>query len=662
MKPAIRRALTRNAAAMLYAAWMSWRLREQGSPWDWAIRKRRIGQGASPLSQTREIGYDGSVMPWCREPTESAVDPEVQITVLWWASALGKTDGVVTNVIGYKIDESPTNIMSVFPIEAQRDKYSRDVIQAGLIDATPAVRSKVVERLSRIAGNTISYKKFPGGSLNMVAAGSVSSFRGPRVGCIHFGEVDAMPGTVGVEGDPILLGLKRCEGFEHAIKIIEGTGTLTPTIDRNGNKVYRSRIHFWYEQSDQRKWFCPCRRCGHPQVLMWDGIRFPKGHPERGVYCCVKCDADHNDEQRIQIVRDGLWKPTAAFDGIRGYWANGLISVLPSEKGYRNKIHQFIVDAQRAERGMDPQYSKRVWINTFLTELDDPQGETEPPPDWKALFDRREDYSTDTKIILPQDVLVLTAAADLHKDRIEVLWEGWGHNEENWEIDHLVLPGEIEDPAIWKDLERELGRTFEHESGLHLPLTFAFVDAGKWPGWVYTFLRHLAQTQSSVRGRVRASRGSSIYPHPVVDMRFVQLAKNLKGHWIGTDAAKDLIYTRLRLPAPSGNEEFPTGYTHFPRRLKERFFEQLTSEKVQIEYQRGEERRRYRNPERLRNESLDLKVYNLAAFRLKNPNLILLEKEMKKKLELLKTGKTEEPKVKPRPRKSRLLRGIRSGW
>lgn len=558
-------------------------LREKRSPWQWAMDERIVGRGVSPLTQNGPVPYRRNAWPWCEEPSNTAADESVEMTVLWLGSALGKTDGISGNIIGWGIAEKPTNIQSLFPIELQRDKFSRDIIQAGLIDATPSVNRAVVEKKSRDTGNTVSYKKFVGGSIYMLAGGSVNAYRGQRIGISHMGEVDAFDASIGVEGDPVLLAKMRTEGF-HAAFIVEGTGRFAPEIrSEEGRtiKIYRSRIHYWYEQSDQRRWFCPCRKCGALQFLLFRQIRYPQGKPHLAVYCCAKCDASHTDPQRIEMVRAGKWFPTrpkapqsaaadyehglinenaspllsdlpplAPFDGIAGFWLNGFNSLLPPARGSRTKIHQFIRDAERAEKGMDPEFSKRAWINTVCTGLNSPESQGEAPPSWKDIYDRREDYADEHgRIIVPMGGLVITAGIDVHKNRLEITWGAYGRNEEWWGLAHNAIMGEVQDQAVWRELERELRREFDHETGAKIGLSMALVDAGKWPEWVYWFLGHLSRSGSPVRGKVRAVRGAAKFPHPLIDRRYVTLAKQLKGHWMGVDEAKDLIYTRLRLEA-----------------------------------------------------------------------------------------------------------------
>lgn len=376
----------------------SWRegleQREDILPSAWAERDRWIAQGASPLSERAAIRYTFDRFPYCREPTDETVNPEVQVSVWMFASGMAKTEMAV-NVIGYKSEHSPTNKFVVFPKEESRDKFSRDVIQRSLIDATPSVQKVYVENKGRETGNTIAYKRHFGGSLYMTSAGSASNFRGPRAGMVYCGEIDGFPSSAGDEGDPISLAFRRAEGFEDSIKILEGTPTL-----RN-----HSSIESWYLRSDKRMWMVPCRRCDRIQVLMWrkrndikelqatvDWPKLGRNRHEKAVILCGHCAAAHNDPQRVQMILEGKWKPTNLFNGIRGYWLNGINSTLPPEKGFKTKLHQFAVNAHDAAHSANKKETVKVWTNTFLAETFQEEQDIKTP--WSTLLSRRETYPT----------------------------------------------------------------------------------------------------------------------------------------------------------------------------------------------------------------------------------------------------------------------------
>lgn len=72
---------------------------------------------------------------------------------------------------------------------------------------------------------------------------------------------------------------------------------------------------------------------------------------------------------------------------------------------------------------------------------------------------------------MPHLRLVLTAGADVQKDRIEVDVWAWGGELESWLVENIVIAGGPEDPAAWEKLTALLGRTWSHESSAIIQLS-----------------------------------------------------------------------------------------------------------------------------------------------------------------------------------------------
>jgi phage terminase large subunit GpA-like protein len=83
---------------------------------------------------------------------------------------------------------------------------------------------------------------------------------------------------------------------------------------------------------------------------------------------------------------------------------------------------------------------------------------------------------------------------------------------------------------------------------------------------------------------------------------------------VGTDTAKESIYSRLRIEEPG------PGYCHFNRNHDEEYFKQLTAEKVITKYVRGFPTRQWVKA-RPRNDALDCRVYAMGALGILNINL-----------------------------------------
>ena len=331
------------------------------------------------------------------------------------------------------------------------------------------------------------------------------------------------------------------------------------------------------------------------------------------------------------------WRPRQEFRGRRGFHANAMLWPHPTDaKKYPGGFLQLLAEQEIAAKNSDnARRSLRVLVNTVDAEPFDPAGDAEQPPEWGNLWLRREDYNDGNgNITVPARGLVITAGVDVQKNRLEVEWQAHGRNEEMWSLDHVILPGEVMDDGVWDDLARQLERQFRHASGAMLGVSRALIDAGKWPEWVLRYL------QRHPKPGVRACRGSSTIPHPFVDALWRKILSTkirvatgerkieIKGHWIGPSTAKDLIYTRLRMPPPDPDQPMPAGWRHFGMHCTEEYFVQLCSERVRIDYRGGEEFRIYEKADGVRNEVLDCTVYAEAAFRVRSWDFTEIENEI----------------------------------
>ena len=584
------------------------------NPAQWAVEERYFEHGESWVSSKARRKFSFEDAPYEVECHDAPFEPEVQTTVFQWASDMGKT-AVEANIIGFAIDRDPSKIIVAYPNDASAQTWSKDVL-SGLIDATPGLRMKVRAAKSRDSGNTIAHKKFPGGSISCISVQTPSALRQRRARIVIGDEIDAWPGDVGGEGDPVALLFKRSEGYADSVQILSSTPTIKGL----------SRIENWFERSDKRYWHCPCVKCGRLQILRWKNVIWPEGEHENARLFCdfADCRHPHTDEDRKTIIRRGKWIATAPFKGVRGYHLSGIYSLFPAKKGYTNKLHQMAQDAHDAAHSANPRATLRVWKNTFLAETD--EDEAEPRIEWGPIFDRREDYITPAgegvapKIILPAAVRVLTAGLDVQGNRFEIEVQGFARDEQSWGIEHLQIPGEPTDERSWDKVEEALLRQYEHASGVRFDISLSFVDSGKWSDFVYRFCK-----RPRLAGRVFPVKGGSTYGLPIIG-RLRKWGRGASGYLIGTDTAKDVIYGRLKLPR---NEDgsFPAGYSHFPLTYDAEFFRQLVIERAGKVYVKGQPTTHYfKEHEADRNEALDLRVYALAAFRRERWNFDALDK------------------------------------
>jgi phage terminase large subunit GpA-like protein len=112
------------------------------------------------------------------------------------------------NWIGYVIHHAPSPMLGVQPTTGLANRFSRQRIDP-LVEETPAIRERVAPARSRDSGNRQLSKEFPGGQLVMTGANSAVGLRSMSAQFLFLDEIDAYPGDVEGEGDPIALAACR---------------------------------------------------------------------------------------------------------------------------------------------------------------------------------------------------------------------------------------------------------------------------------------------------------------------------------------------------------------------------------------------------------------------------------------------------------------------
>lgn len=507
-------------------------------------------------------------------------DPAIHTVVVMSSAQVGKTE-ILNNIVGFHIDQDPSPTLVLQPTIEMAQTWSKDRLAPMLRD-TPTLKGKVSDVRSRDGKNTILHKSFDGGHITMAGANSAASLASRPIRIVLCDEVDRYPPSAGTEGDPISLARKRSTTFwNRKIGLFS-----TPTVKSV------SRIEAAFEESDRRRFWVPCPHCGEMQVLKWSNVRWEEGRPETAGYVCAAddCGSVWTDGERWQTIRRGEWRAEEQFTGVAGFHLSELYS--PWVR---------LCDTARAfiEAKGNPERLK-TWVNTSLGETWEERGEE---IDMHGLQERatRQNWMGSCS----SAVLLITCGVDVQGDRLEIERVGWGIDDESWSIDHHVIYGDPSSPEIWDDLDDYLLTPTVTEDGRELAVAATCIDSGGHStDAVYNFVR------DKTRRRVWAVKGQGGEGKPV----WPKLAsKNNKGRIalfnIGVDAAKDMIYGRLRVEKPG------PGYCHFPADRDGAWFEQLTSEAVVTKYVKGFPTRNWVPKPNTRQEALDCRVYAFAALR-----------------------------------------------
>lgn len=525
--------------------------------------------------------------PYQRGILDAMTDPNIETVVLRKSARIGYTK-LIDITIGYYLHNNPRNILVVQPTIEDAQGFSKDEISPALRDV-PVLSELAPDEKTRDSDNTILRKQFPGATLYVVGANSPRGFRRISAGTVLFDEISGYPLTAGKEGDQFLLGSRRAEDYWDK-KIIAGS---TPT---NVGSCKASEL---YELSDKRQYHVPCPHCGHMQPLLWERVDFSgAGTIKNPVYICAGCEKPIEYKKHRWMIERGKWIAEKPFDGIAGFYIWSAYSYSPGAT-WHHIVREFLASKDNPEK-------LKTWVNTWKGEAwEDAQERTSSA----ELYTRREPYAT-----VPEAAAIVTAAVDVQDDRLEVLVKAWGKDEESWDIDHVVIFGNIARAEPWDDLDLLLLKTYPHELGHQLQITCTVIDSGGHHAEeVYQFCRERESRN------IFAIKGIGQSGKPIITAPKGVNSRS-KGHpyMIGVSAVKDILASRLRIREPG------PGYIHFPEKFGLDFFEQLCVERKVVHYVRGRRVEEWENPGKRRNEAWDLEVYNLAGLRLYFPDTQIL--------------------------------------
>lgn len=571
---------------------------------EWADERRYL----SAESSSNPGKYSSAMTPYAVEWMDSVNDPTATGTVLMVASQLGKTE-VLNNVVGYFIDIEPAPILMVQPTIDLAESWSKERL-APMIRDTPVLQGKVADSKSRDSGNTMLHKTFPGGNIAMAGANAPSGLASRPRRVVLLDEEDRFPHSAGSEGDPASLAIRRTETFWNPV-IFE---TSTPTVKG------LSRIEARLEESDKRRLWCPCPRCGGYQILKWSQVRYEADDGSDAWYQCDRCDAQLTDEERRTMVRRGEWRAEYPERTLRGYHLNGLASLFRHKRGYKSRLHQMVADHLSAKR--KGKEVLRTWVNTFLAETWEEDGESVP---WEPLMQRRENWGE-----FPSGACLVTAGGDVQGDRVEIEFVAWGEGEESWSLGYAVIIGDFNRPETQDEFDELLQRKWTHPvSGLEIGVTAACLDSGHKTKAVYAF------TKKRGMRRIYAVKGRGGPGIPLVSRPTKRGVERALLFSVGTDTAKESIYSRLT------TADVGPGYMHFPSDRPEDWFRQLVAEVRVTRYKDGVPYSKFENPSKARNEALDCRVYAMAALGLLQVNW--------KRVAAAHAGPPEKPKENAPP-------------
>jgi phage terminase large subunit GpA-like protein len=594
-------------------------------PTEWAEQHRYLPPSVTPMPGP----YRFDVAPYLREILDNlSVDSPIREVSVMKGAQLCLTVGVLENFIGYGIEHVRTAPMMLVTADAELAKLRMESYVTPMLQAsnlTHLIKS-ADEKNTRKTGKTDKKIEWEGGGfLVPFGAQNANKLRSLSIQFLLNDEIDGWPLVVGRDGDPMKLVRDRTGAYETNRKILN---ISTPTIKG------LSKIETAYNLGDQRKYFVKCLDCGHPQELRWrrvnndtgevSGIVWsaPRGRldPESVRYLCEKCFYPHSNDDKTRLLSPEAgaeWRPTAESNSPqhRSYHLGALYSPV----GMRSwtAMVQAWLESWDVEANRPRDFEKlRVFYNNELGETFELKGEKlrfeQVSPHRRHAYKFGEIANKYTEQHCGGPVLLLTAAADIHKDNIKAAVFGWCRGHRAFLIRYETFEGDTEqrdNPQTWGALRNLLEDVRTADDGKKYPVAFGLVDSGYRTDHVVQFCVDMGNVfVFPLKGR-EDNGGVTILP-------FSQFHSGGANGWgVTVDYYKDRWSAALRR-AWDGQGQQPGPFFNAPIDVTDEQLKELTRETKVEKVDRTTRQRvgwMWHRPSGAANELWDLLVYNSAS-------------------------------------------------
>jgi len=501
------------------------------------------------------------------------------------ARQMAKTNGVMFNVMGQRLDDDPTPMLYVGPTQSNID----DVIEpkiTEMLENSPTLW----EKTARGQENKKHAKRVSGVSLRLAWAGSSTQLKADSAGLGFVDEID------GIEADMKKHGEGSTVDMVEAITSTFPEGkvglTSTPTEgyvetcvdERTGiehwapSDTVTSAIWKHWQEGSRHEWAWPCPHCleyfvPRFKLLIWpDGANPVEAEDEAGV-TCSKCGSLVNEMSRTWMNDRGVMvspgQQPLAYDSANGsfseggtgvtlidhadngkklqlawgdfhlpgwsrgaasFWVSGL-ATFSAKKTWGFIAGKFL----RAVRSLEHERLQGVY-NTDLGELYRVSGEA---PKWDTVLACTGVYTIG---MIPEDIKTITAGVDVQKNRLVYAVRGWADGFTSYLIEHGELWGDTDQPMVWTLLSDLLHKDFDG-----LPISKMSVDSGYRRDEVYHFCRMNKPIAVPTKGHDRLDKP---YYASLVDVNFRgKVIKNGLQLWhVDSDVMKSWVHARIDWP------------------------------------------------------------------------------------------------------------------
>ncbi len=331
--------------------------------------------------------------------------------------------------IGWFIDVDPGASMIVMPDELSA-KEVIDERYLPTIEATPALKRHLTGRPWDSSKFKIKLDTMP---VFVGWAGSPMRMASRAIRRLFLDEVDKYPPFSGKEADPISLAIKRVSNWGHRSCVIIGS---TPTT-RDGN-VWRR----WEMCADKRRFYVPCQKCGHMQILSFEQLKWPRLNGEKmqkaekmrtdrtARYECESCGFQHEDgHHKAHMLKNGRW----VSDG-QSPQADGSVIGQPVKSkrvGFHiNSLYSPWIDwSDMAAEFIEADGDRTLMMDFRNSRLALPFEDQIASPKLN-VFEKKLDQARSAgweALAVPSWAGIITSAVDTQKDYFLITVRAWGH-------------------------------------------------------------------------------------------------------------------------------------------------------------------------------------------------------------------------------------------
>jgi phage terminase large subunit GpA-like protein len=534
------------------------------------------------------------------------------------ARQMAKTNGVIFNVAGQRLDDDPTPILYIGPTRDNVDDVIEPKVQF-MLESTASLWSKTLrgqkcKKHVKIVNSV---------SLRFTWAGSDTGLKADAAGVVMIDEIDGIEAERPTAGEGTVVDMAQAITASFPEGVVGGTSTPTHgSVEAERHPVTGlehwarsddvvSAIWRYWQECTRHEWSWPCPECSVYFIPRSKLLRpledvTPEQALEQGHIVCPNCGSEIRDKSRSWMNARGCMvapgqKPAdyqkdwgcVADDGPEGpgfllheeggaqsvpvrvpwgdcvlprgatnasFWVSGLCSF--SARNTWGRMASKLVLALKSEL---PQRLQGVY-NTLFGECFLARGETPPWTEVLSLAQR----STYRLGEVPEPVTTLTVGTDLNEAEIQYVVRGWvpsdDPNFESFLVQRGVLYGDTDQEDIWTQFKaRVVDGVF---GGLRVSLVA--IDSGYREQRVYEFC---AANDTCIPTKGRDTMDSWWKAaRPEVDTRGKIKRYGLKLWHLNTDVLKSWVHSRIK---HSARKEM---VWHLPADIDDEYCKQIASE------------------------------------------------------------------------------------